>query len=349
MGFVAAARHRSKNVTLYQQGDVNFILNAEPESFAQAFARLHGPSVCAIAFRVKDAAAAYERAIWLGAKPVHGKVGPMELNIPAIEGIGGSLIYLVDRYGERTIYDVDFHAAGRRAEAAAPGSASTDIDHLTHNVHRGRMAQWAEFYERLFNFREIRYFDIEGKLTGLNSKAMTSPCGKIRIPINESADDKSQIEEYLAAYHGEGIQHIALGTDDIYDTVEALRERGVTFMTCPTPITRRSTTRLPGHGEDWRGCSATSILIDGAPGEGQGLLLQIFTETVIGPIFFEIIQRKGNEGFGEGNFRALFESIELDQIRRGVLRRSERNVRRAVAVETLGSRWVELGRPLFVA
>src|SRR5882724_5087459 len=316
MGFVAAARHRSKNVTLYKQGDVNFILNAEPESFAQAFARLHGPSVCAIAFRVADAAKAYERAISLGAKPVHGKVGPMELNIPAIEGIGGSLIYLVDRYGERTIYDVDFIPL---AAGPAPGVALTAIDHLTHNAHRGRMQLWAEFYERLFNFREIRYFDIEGQLTGLRSKAMTSPCGKIRIPINESADDKSQIAEYLEAYHGEGIQHIALAANEIYQTVEALRGRDVKFMSVPETYYEAVDARVPGHGEDLARLKRDQILIDGAPAQGQGLLLQIFTETVIGPIFFEIIQRKGNDGFGEGNFRALFESIELDQIRRGVL------------------------------
>jgi len=318
MGFLAAARHRSKNVTLYQQGDVNFILNAEPESFAQAFARLHGPSVCAIAFRVADAAKAYQRAIELGARPVHGKVGPMELNIPAIEGIGGSLIYLVDRYGERTIYDVDFTPL--TADWAARGVGLTGIDHLTHNVHRGRMQLWAEFYERLFNFREVRYFDIEGQMTGLRSKAMTSPCGRIRIPINESADDKSQIAEYLEAYHGEGIQHIAMAAGDIYRTVEALREREIGFMAVPQTYYEAVDTRLPGHGEDLARLRRDQILIDGAPTQGQGLLLQIFTETVIGPIFFEIIQRKGNEGFGEGNFRALFESIERDQIRRGVLR-----------------------------
>jgi 4-hydroxyphenylpyruvate dioxygenase len=317
MGFVAAARHRSKAVTLYKQGDVNFILNAEPESFAQAFARLHGPSVCAIAFRVADAAKAYERAISLGAKPVHGKVGPMELNIPAIEGIGGSLIYLVDRYGEHTIYDVDFVPL---IEAKAPpGVGLTRIDHLTHNVHRGRMALWAEFYERLFNFREIRYFDIAGKLTGLRSKAMTSPDQKIRIPINESADDKSQIAEYLAAYHGEGIQHIALATADIYSTVEALQARDISFMSVPDTYYEAVEARVPRHGEDLARLQRDRILIDGAPSQGQGVLLQIFTGTVIGPIFFEIIQRKGNEGFGEGNFRALFESIERDQIRRGVL------------------------------
>ena len=318
MGFVAAARHRSKDVTLYKQGDVNFILNAEPESFAQAFARLHGPSVCAIAFRVADAAKAYDRAVKLGAKPVHGQLGPMELNIPAIEGIGGSLIYLVDRYGDRTIYDVDFVPLS--ADAPAPGVGLTGIDHLTHNVHRGRMARWAEFYERLFNFREIRYFDIEGQLTGLRSKAMTSPCGKIRIPINESADDKSQIAEYLEAYHGEGIQHIALATADIYATVEALRARGISFMSVPDTYYEAVDTRVPDHGEDLARLRRDRILIDGAPAGDQGLLLQIFTDTVIGPIFFEIIQRKGNEGFGEGNFRALFESIERDQIRRGVLK-----------------------------
>jgi 4-hydroxyphenylpyruvate dioxygenase len=317
MGFVAAAQHRSKQVTLYKQGDVNFILNAEPQSFAQAFARLHGPSVCAIAFRVADAAAAYRRALSLGARPVEGMVGPMELNIPAIEGIGGSLVYLVDRYGERTIYDVDF--VPLIEDRAPPGVGLAGIDHLTHNVHRGRMALWAEFYERLFNFREVRYFDIEGRLTGLRSKAMTSPDGRIRIPINESADDKSQIAEYLAAYRGEGIQHIALATHDIYRTVEALTACDVAFMPVPDTYYDAVDARVPGHGEDLARLRRDRILIDGLPQAGQGLLLQIFTATVIGPIFFEIIERKGNEGFGEGNFRALFESIERDQIRRGVL------------------------------
>lgn len=319
MGFTAVARHRSKDVTLYRQGDVNFILDAEPDSFAQAFARIHGPSVCAMAFRVRDAAKAYKRAIELGARPVQSKVGPMELNIPAIEGIGGSVIYLVDRYGERSIYDVDFLPVPG-AEPRPAGVGLTMVDHLTHNVHRGRMVQWADYYEKLFNFREIRYFDIEGKLTGLRSKAMTSPCGKIRIPINESSDDKSQIAEYLEAYRGEGIQHIALGTEDIYATVAALRARGVPFQTVPDTYYEGVDARLPGHGEDVARLARERILIDGAPTEGGGLLLQIFTQTVIGPIFFEIIQRKGNEGFGEGNFQALFESIELDQIRRGVLK-----------------------------
>jgi 4-hydroxyphenylpyruvate dioxygenase len=315
MGFPIVARHRSKNVTLHQQGDVNFIINAEPGSFGQRFAQQHGPSACAMAFRVKDAARAFRRAVELGAKPVETPVGPMELNIPAIEGIGGSLVYLVDRYGEHTIYDVDF------VPVANPGTLRTTglmcVDHLTHNVHRGNMSKWAGFYERLFNFREIRYFDIEGKKTGLFSKAMTSPCGKIRIPINESQDDKSQIEEYLREYHGEGIQHIALSTDDIYGSVDALRANGIQFQDSPDTYYEGVNARVQGHQEDLAELQKRRILIDGSAKDG--ILLQIFTTNVIGPIFFEIIQRKGNEGFGEGNFRALFESIELDQERRGVI------------------------------
>jgi len=320
LGFRAVARHRSKAVTHYRQNDINFIVNAEPRSFAQSFARVHGPSVCAVGFRVRDAAKAYARAVDLGAEPQHGQVGPMELNIPAIRGVGGSLLYLVDRAANPSIYDIDFVPI-EGADVSLPNTGGlTYIDHLTHNVFRGRMDLWAGFYERLFNFREIRYFDIEGKQTGLRSRAMTSPCGKIRIPINESADDKSQIAEYLAAYKGEGIQHIALGTDDIYGTVEALKARGIALM--PPPPDEYYTAideRLPGHGEDVEGMRRSGILIDGAPGDGGGILLQIFTQTVIGPVFFEIIQRKGDEGFGEGNFRALFEAMEQDQINRGVL------------------------------
>jgi 4-hydroxyphenylpyruvate dioxygenase len=316
LGFPVVARHRSKNVTLHRQGEINFIINAEPQSFAQAFARAHGPSACAMAFRVRDAAKAYSRALELGAKPGPQSAGPMELNIPCIEGIGGSLIYLVDLYGERSIYDVDFRAV--QAVATEPAGLSL-IDHLTHNVARGRMSVWAGFYERLFNFREIRYFDIEGKHTGLFSRAMTSPCGKIRIPINESQDDKSQIEEYLREYHGEGIQHIALATEDIYRTVDVLRGHGVAFQDTPETYYEGVSARVPGHRESLEALRARRILIDGNPQRGEGVLLQIFTQNVIGPIFFEIIQRKGNEGFGEGNFRALFESIEQDQIRRGVI------------------------------
>ena len=320
MGFTAVSKHRSKNVLRFRQGDINFILNMEPSGQAAAFRDIHGPSANAMAFRVRDAAQALELAVARGAKAVAGPVGPMELNIPAIEGIGGSNLYLVDRYGAQEIYDVDFVPIAGAADAAAANAMGlTYLDHLTHNVRRGQMATWAAFYEDIFNFREIRYFDIEGQQTALISKAMTSPCGKIRIPLNESRDEHSQIEEFLRDYKGEGIQHVALGTNDIFASVEMMAERGVKFQDTIDAYFDGIDARVPGHGEDVERLRANRILVDGAPTDGQGLLLQIFTENMIGPIFFELIQRKGNEGFGEGNFKALFESIELDQIRRGVL------------------------------
>ncbi len=320
MGFAPVARHRSKNVVRYKQGEINFLLNMEPVGQAAEFRAQRGPSANAMAFRVRDAAKALKLAVERGAKPVQGPVGPMELNIPAIEGIGGSNLYLVDRYGAHEIYDVDFVPIDGALEAEARNNAGlTYLDHLTHNVERGNMAKWAGFYERIFNFREIRYFDIEGQQTGLFSKAMTSPDGKIRIPLNESQDEHSQIEEFLKDYHGEGIQHVALGTDDIFHSVETMRERGVAFQDTIDAYYEGVDERVKGHGENLQRLKADKILVDGAPTEGQGLLLQIFTENTVGPIFFEIIQRKGNEGFGEGNFKALFESLELDQIRRGVL------------------------------
>jgi 4-hydroxyphenylpyruvate dioxygenase len=330
MGFRPIARHRHKDVTLYRQGGINFIVNAEPGSFAQRFARLHGPSICAIAFRVRDAKAAYERAVSLGAWGYAGQAGPGELNIPSIKGIGDSLIYLVDRWrgkngaregdiGNIGFYDVDFEALpGAAADALNPrGVGLTAIDHLTHNVHRGRMKEWSEFYERLFNFREIRYFDIEGQATGVKSKAMTSPCGKIRIPINEEGNDKAgQIQEYLDRYHGEGIQHIALASSDLHASVDALQMNGVKLLATSETYYELLPRRIPGLQEDIEALKQRNILVDGRPGE---LLLQIFSENQLGPIFFEFIQRKGNEGFGEGNFKALFETMELDQMRRGVL------------------------------
>ncbi len=321
MGFPAVARHKRKNVTLHRQGDCNFIINAQANSFAEEFAKAHGPCACAMAFRFKDAAAAHKRALELGATDVKSDVAEGELDIPAIEGIGGSRLYFVDRYAANgSIYDVDFDfEPDWQSRESQADSKLTYIDHLTHNVNRGRMAHWADFYEKLFNFREIRYFDIEGKVTGLFSKAMTSPCGKIRIPLNESQDDKSQIEEFLREYKGEGIQHIAMGTTDIYAAVDILRERGIPFQGTPETYYELLDSRIEGHSESVPELKQRGILMDGAPTEGQGLLLQIFTQNVIGPIFFEIIQRKGNEGFGEGNFKALFESIELDQMRRGVI------------------------------
>jgi 4-hydroxyphenylpyruvate dioxygenase len=333
MGFTAIARHRRKNVLLYRQGEINFILNAEPDSFAQRFARLHGPSICAIAFRVQDAAAAYRRAIELGAWGFEGRSAPGELNIPGIKGIGDSVIYFIDRWrgkngaqdgaiGNIGFYDVDFEPlVGSGGAALNPfGHGLTYIDHLTHNVHRGRMAEWAGFYERLFNFREIRYFDIEGQVTGVKSKAMTSPCGKIRIPINEEGNERQgQIQEYLDAYHGEGVQHIALGCHDIHATVDAHRARGVRLLDTPDTYYELIDKRIPGHGEPLEELKRRKILVDGKAG---ALLLQIFSENQLGPIFFEFIQRKGDQGFGEGNFKALFESIELDQMRRGVLEKA---------------------------
>ena len=327
MGFQAIARHRHKNVTLYRQGEINFIINAEPDSFAQRFARLHGPSVCAIAFRVADAKAAYERALSLGAWGYAQSAGPGELNIPAIKGIGDSIVYFIDRWrgkngaqtgdiGNIGFFDVDFEPLPG-ATLNPVGHGLTYIDHLTHNVHRGRMDEWAGFYERLFNFREVRYFDIEGQATGVKSKAMTSPCGKIRIPINEEGNEKAgQIQEYLDRYQGEGIQHIAMGSTNLYDTVDALELSGVKLLNTSDTYYELLDKRIPGHGENLEALKSRNILVDGKPGE---LLLQIFSENQLGPIFFEFIQRKGNEGFGEGNFKALFETMELDQIRRGTL------------------------------
>jgi 4-hydroxyphenylpyruvate dioxygenase len=310
-------------VIRFKQGDINFILNMEPVGQAAEFREQRGPSANAMAFRVKDAAHAFREAIARGAEAVDSPIGPMELDIPAIKGIGGAFIYLVDRYGAQSIYDVDFKPIPGAAEEEAINSTGlTYLDHLTHNVFRGKMDVWADYYERIFNFREIRYFDIEGKVSGLFSKAMTSPCGKIRIPLNESkgeAGKTDQIEEFLQRYKGEGIQHIAMGSTDLMTTVDQLRARGVELQDTIDTYFDLIDTRLPGHGHDVEALRQRRILIDGAPSEGQGLLLQIFGKDAVGPIFFEFIQRKGNEGFGEGNFKALFESIELDQIRRGVL------------------------------
>lgn len=318
MGFGAVARHRARPVTLYRQGGINFLVNETPDSFAAEFAAAHGPCACGFGIRVKDAAKAMEHADKQGAKRFSRKPGTLALSSPALEGIGGSALYLVDNYEKTDPYaeefryfpDVDRHPAGH---------GLTYIDHLTHNVHRGEMDTWAGFYERVFNFHEIRYFDIKGRQTGLFSRALASPDGKVRIPINESADDKSQIQEYLNEYRGEGIQHIALYTDGIYDTVEGLRADGVDFLDTPEAYYEMIPERVPEHGQDLERMQRNRILIDADTETRRQLLLQIFTENVIGPIFFEIIQRKGNEGFGEGNFRALFEAIERDQERRGVL------------------------------
>ena len=318
LGFSHLGNHKTKSVRHYAQGDINFILNMEPSGQAAAFRQAHGPSANGMAFRVRESMKAFAMAVERGAKAVETPRGRGEIDIPAIEGIGGSYLYLVDRYGAEQIYDVDFEPVPGAVRDAASAGLHT-LDHLTHNVMRGRMSHWARFYEQIFNFREIRYFDIEGKQTALLSRAMTAPDEKIRIPLNESQDEHSQIEEFLREYKGEGIQHIALATDDIFATVDQLRANGIRFQDSPDTYFDKIDERLPGHGHDVAEMRTRKILIDGSPETGEGLLLQIFTENMVGPIFFEIIQRKGNQGFGEGNFKALFESIELDQIRRGVL------------------------------
>jgi 4-hydroxyphenylpyruvate dioxygenase len=320
-GFAPVARHRTKDVTVYRQGDINYVLNAEPGSFGTRFIEAHGPCAPSMAWRVVDAGHALRHAVANGATAYDGD--DRTIDAPAIVGIGGSLLYFVDAYGAKgSPYAAEFEWLGA-PDPKPEGHGFYYLDHLTHNVFRGNMDKWFGFYSRLFNFRQIRFFDIEGKMTGLFSRALTSPCGRIRIPINESADDRSQIEEYLKRYRGEGIQHIAIATEDIYGSVERLAESGIKFMPAPPDTYYEACgARVPGHQEPVDRLRELGILIDGegvVEGGKTKVLLQIFSKTVIGPIFFEFIQRKGDDGFGEGNFRALFESIEEDQIRRGVL------------------------------
>ena len=322
MGFSLVARHKSKNVVLYRQGEINFIVNREPASHAAYFAAEHGPSACGLAFRVRDSHMAYARALALGAQPIDIPTGPMELRLPAIKGIGGAPLYLIDRFEDgKSIYDIDFEFLPD-ADRRPRGHGLKIIDHLTHNVYRGRMAYWAAFYEKLFNFREIRYFDINGAHTGLTSKAMTAPDGMIRIPLNEeSSRGAGQIEEFLMRFSGEGIQHIALLCEDLIKTVDELQMAGIPLMSAPNEVYYEMLAeRLPGHGQPVAELQARGILLDGSvEGGNKRLLLQIFSQTLLGPVFFEFIQRQGDDGFGEGNFKALFDSLERDQIRRGSL------------------------------
>ena len=324
MGFTEVARHRSKDVSLYRQGDINFIINREPKSIAGYFAAEHGPSACGLAFRVKDAHHAFKRALELGAQPIDIPTGPMELRLPAIKGIGGAPLYLIDRFEDgKSIYDIDFEWLPN-VQRHPQGFGFSVVDHLTHNVYRGRMAHWADFYERLFNFREIRYFDIQGEYTGLTSKAMTAPDGLIRIPLNEEAKQGGgQIEEFLMQFNGEGIQHIALLCDNLVAAIDQLQLAGIPLLTAPNEVYYQNLEkRLPGHGQPVPDLQARGILLDGTTEGGKPrLLLQIFSEPLLGPVFFEFIERRGDyrEGFGEGNFKALFESLERDQVRRGAI------------------------------
>lgn len=320
LGLVPIAKHHSNHVIIYQQNDIRFLINLSKDSMAHTFSKLHGPSVSAMGFRVKDAKKAFDLAIECGAKAYLPSTNEHPIyHIPAIYGVGNSLIYFVDYQSGDANYASHFSFLNNVPQKKL-NPKLTYIDHVTHNLYRGHMNAWANFYKHLFNFREVRYFDIEGRLTGLKSRAMVSPCGKIRIPLNESSDDHSQIEEFLKDFNGEGIQHIALGSKDIYDSVEMLRQSGLQFLDTPDTYYELIETRLPKHGEPIENLKKNKILIDGETKNEKRLLLQIFTKNMLGPVFFEIIQRKGDDGFGEGNFRALFESIELDQIRRGVLK-----------------------------
>ncbi|WP_250624214.1 4-hydroxyphenylpyruvate dioxygenase [Pinirhizobacter soli] len=320
LGFTAVARHKSKAITLYRQGECSFLVNEEPGSFAADFAARHGPSACGFAIRFNRPAADVQKtALGNGAELIPAKIDTLALQVPTILGIGGAALYMIDRYGAAgDAYENEFEYLPG-VDRHPKGFGLTFIDHLTHNLYFGNMQKWSDYYERLFNFREIRYFDIKGAKTGLVSKALTAPDGMVRIPLNESADEKSQINEYLQEYKGEGIQHIAMFTDNIYDSVEAMRAQGVEFLETPDTYFEVIDMRVPNHGEDVPRLQKNKILIDADTETRTKLLLQIFTQNTIGPIFFEIIQRKGNEGFGNGNFTALFESIERDQMRRGVL------------------------------
>ncbi len=318
MGFTAVRKHKSRPITLFKQGGVHFLLNEDPDSFAADFAKAHGPCACGFAIRFKTPALEVQSAALAAGGEHVSREGTKAIDRPVIQGIGGCMLYLVDNYASIDAIYGDFIAIAG-ADQNPAGFGLTFIDHLTHNLFFGNMQKWSDYYEKLFNFREIRYFDIKGLKTGLVSKAMTAPDGIVRIPLNESSDPKSQINEYLNEYQGEGIQHIACFTDDIYTTIEAMRAQGMQFLNTPDTYYDVVDVRIPGHGEDLARLKDNKILIDADPETKQRRLLQIFTQNAIGPIFFEIIQRKGNEGFGEGNFQALFESIERDQMRRGVL------------------------------
>lgn len=311
LGFTRTHLHQVQPVALYQQNHIQFIVNATNNTQAEKHATQHGAGACAMGFEVEDVEKAYAYVLNHGAK-IHEELNDTH-GLPAIEAIGGSVIYFTDRAHQ------PFTTHWQPSREPTQNAGLSFIDHLTHNVYRGNMDKWAGFYQDLFNFKEIRYFDIEGQKTGLISRALASPDESIKIPLNESKDDVSQIEEFLKDYHGEGIQHIALHTEQIYQTVKQLRTNDVHFLDVPDTYYEAIAGRLPWHQESISELQKLKILIDGESTPESGLLLQIFTENTFGPVFFEIIQRKGNQGFGEGNFRALFEAIERDQIKRGTL------------------------------
>ncbi len=315
LGFQKIGVHKRKQVVLYRQNQVNFLINNEPSTFAARFAKQHGPSICATGFRVKNAQRAFDMAVQRGARPIEFKQDTVSHSFPAIYGIGDSAVYFVDRYRAPVHFDDDFRYLV--PDRYPKGRGLMVIDHLTNNVPKGEMQKWCDFYRQVFNFHEVRKFDIKGEQTGLVSKVMRSPCQKITIPINEPTEGKSQIQEYLDEYKGSGIQHLALLTPDIIQSIRQLRDQGIGFLDSPPGTYYEAVPdRVPNLKEDLKTLQSLDILIDG---DSSGYLLQIFTKNLIGPIFFEIIQRRNHSGFGEGNFQALFDAIERDQKRRGYL------------------------------
>lgn len=317
MGFAEVAQVLGKKIKLFRQGDINFILNTEPDTFAAQFEKMHGPSVSATGFRVGNAEKAFEVAVSRGARPYDGNETSRGASpFLAVYGIGDSLIYFIDEKNHKRMYENIF-GLKNNDDLRPVGLGLKIVDHFTNNVPVGEMQKWCDFYEKVFNFREARYFDIKGKSTGLISKVMRSPCSLFSVPINEPSDPKSQIQEYLDEYKGSGIQHLALVTDDIVPTLEDLKKNQMQFLN-PPPKTyyAQLKDRLPQVTEDLNRLEKNAILVDG---DHDGYLLQIFTKNVIGPVFYEVIQRKGHQGFGEGNFQALFDAIEADQKARGYL------------------------------
>lgn len=320
LGLSEVAHQKDKKISLFRQGDVNFLLNRSGQGFAHGFSSEHGPSICSTGFRVKDSEKAFRVAVERGAKPYDGPEESKSLDYPAIYGIGDSLVYFVDDWkseeGTSTSTYVNQGFEFFPGDPKPKGHGFLFVDHMTNNVPKGELDKWADFYTDIFNFREIRFFDIKGDQTGLLSRAMRSPCNGITIPINEPTEDKSQIQEYIDEYKGSGIQHVALATDDICNAVAKSKGDILQFLKIPDTYYEVLKDRVPLITENLSDLKELEILADG---DEEGYLLQIFTQNVIGPIFFEFIQRKNHHGFGEGNFQALFEAIERDQRRRGVL------------------------------
>lgn len=312
MGMRKVGEFGQAPATLHCQGDIHFISNPGVGGNTEIFRRIHGRGASAMGFKVEDSQKAFDRAISLGAVPAE----KTDYDIPAIKGVGASLIYLVDDEQEKNLFSLFNY---QRTYEINPETCLERIDHLTHNLNQGGVERMCRFYETVFGFERIRSFHIHGKKTGLYSEVVASPCRKTIIPLNETKDDRSQIAEFIREYNGEGIQHIALASTNLYKTVAGLSDKGIEFQDTPDTYYELIDRRLPGHTENVEKLHKHKILIDGGEAQGGGFLLQIFTKNSIGPIFFEYIQRKGNHGFGEGNFQALFESIELDQERRGVL------------------------------